>query len=137
MDQRLSVVTLAVSDLQETEHFYVDGLGWDVAFHQTGEVIMVKVADQVILSFWSAAAFEEECGPPVRGGIPPVILAHNVASKDGVDRCLEHARAAGADPVHDALERDWGGYSGYFADPDGYRWEVAYNPSKIGQEVLP
>lgn len=137
MDQRLSFVTLAVTDLQATETFYVDGLGWEVALHVAGEVMMVKVADKVVLSFWAEAAFAQECGSPTLGGIPPVVLAHNVGTKDGVDRCLEQARAAGAEPVHDAAERDWGGYSGYFVDPDGYRWEVAYNPSEIGQEVLP
>ncbi len=137
MDQRLSFVTLAVTDLQATENFYVDGLGWELALHTPGEVMMVKVADKVVLSFWADSAFERECGTPVRGGVPPVVLAHNVATRDGVDRCLEHARAAGAEPVHDAVERDWGGYTGYFVDPDGYRWEVAYNPGEIGQEVLP
>lgn len=137
MDQRVSFVTLAASDLQATEQFYVDGLGWEVLHHTTGEVLMFKVADKVVLSFWAASSFEAECGPPVRGGIPPLVLAHNVATREGVDRCLEHARAAGAEPVHDAVERDWGGYTGYFADPDGYRWEVACNPGEIGQEVLP
>lgn len=54
-----------------------------------------------------------------------------------VDAALETARSAGADPVVGAQQRDWGGYSGYFADPDGFRWEVATNPGPIGQEVLP
>ena len=54
-----------------------------------------------------------------------------------VDDVLATARAAGADPVHDAVAREWGGYTGYFGDPDGYRWEVAYNPGPIGQVVLP
>lgn len=70
-------------------------------------------------------------------GLPPVTLAHNLATRDGVDRCLEQARAAGADQVGEAEEREWGGYTGYFADPDGYRWEIAFNPGEIGQAVLP
>ena len=55
----------------------------------------------------------------------------------GLELVTRIARAAGADPVHDAVERDWGGYTGYFGDPDGYRWEVAFNPGPIGQVVLP
>jgi catechol 2,3-dioxygenase-like lactoylglutathione lyase family enzyme len=138
MDQRLSFVTLAVDDLQATRQFYVDGLGWEPSVHVPGEVLMIKVADKVVLSLWSAAAFEEEIGQVRKGGgIPPITLSHNVATKEGVDRVLEQAEVAGADPVLAAREREWGGYSGYFADPDGYRWEIAYNPGEIGQEVLP
>ena len=74
---------------------------------------------------------------PARGGVPPVTLSHNLATAQGVDTVLEQARAAGASQVGEASERDWGGYSGYFADPDGFRWEVAYNPGEIGQSVLP
>jgi uncharacterized protein len=66
-----------------------------------------------------------------------VTLAHNVASTDEVDAILETARAAGADPVVPAVQRDWGGYTGYFGDPDGFRWEIATNPGPIGQVVLP
>ncbi len=137
MDQRLSVITLAVTDLQATEKFYVDGLGWEATEHRTGDLMMVKVAEKVVLSFRAEAAFEDECGAPTRGGIPPVLLAHHVATQDGVDRCLEHARAAGADPVEDATERESGAYSGYFGDPDGYRWKVVCSQSELGQEVLP
>ena len=66
-----------------------------------------------------------------------ITLAHNVPTRAEVDAVLATARAAGADPVTDALEREWGGYTGYFGDPDGYRWEVAVNPGPIGQVVLP
>lgn len=60
-----------------------------------------------------------------------------LATTDGVDTVLEQARAAGASEVLAAEQREWGGYSGYFADPDGFRWEVAVNPGAIGQSVLP
>ena len=137
MDQRVSFITLAVKDLGLTQRFYVEGLGWESEHHTVGEVLMVKVAEKVVLSFWAAEHFAEEVGGrPAGGGIPPVTLAHNVATRDGVDRVLEQVAAAGAE-VWDAEDRDWGGYSGYFADPDGYRWEVAYNPGEIGQSVLP
>ena len=138
MDQRVSFITLAVRDLVASRTFFVDGLGWEPALHVPGEVLMFKVADKVVLSLWDAAAFEAEIGgPPTWGGVPPVTLSHNLATKEGVDRVLETARGAGAQTVVDAEEREWGGYSGYFVDPDGFRWEIAYNPGDIGQDVLP
>lgn len=138
MDQRLSFVTLAVRDIAASRNFYVDGLGWEPEVHVPGEVLMFKVADKVVLSLWDETHFTAELGAaPARGGLPPVTLAHNLATRDGVDRCLEQARAAGADQVGEAEEREWGGYTGYFADPDGYRWEIAFNPGEIGQAVLP
>jgi len=138
MDQRVSFITLVVTDLEATRKFYVDGLGWEPELHEPGEVLMFRVADKVVLSLWAESFFVEEVGHrPARGGVPPITLAHNVATKRGVDTVLEQAAAAGATEVGDAVERDWGGYTGYFADPDGFRWEVAYNPGEIGQSVLP
>ncbi|MFC6288360.1 VOC family protein [Nocardioides sp. GCM10027113] len=138
MDQRLSFVTLAVRDLGATRAFYVDGLGWKPAFEEPGEVLMFMAGPQLVLSLWAEAAFEEEVGPIARGdGVQPFTLAHNVATREEVDEVLALAGRAGADPVRDAIDRDWGGYSGYFGDPDGFRWEVAWNPGPIGQEVLP
>jgi catechol 2,3-dioxygenase-like lactoylglutathione lyase family enzyme len=138
VDQRLSFITLVVTDLDATRRFYVDGLGWDPEVHVPGEVLMFKVADKVVLSLWAESGFVAEVGEaPVRGGVPPVTLSHNLATTQGVDTVLEQARAAGASQVGEATQRDWGGYSGYFADPDGFRWEVAYNPGDIGQSVLP
>ena len=75
-------------------------------------------------------------GEVTRGGTLPFTLAHNVASPAEVDAVLATARAAGA-TVHDAQKRDWGGYSGYFTDPDGFRWEVAFNPHTIGDVTIP
>lgn len=137
MDQRISFVTLAVADLATTRRFYVDGLGWQPAFEDPAEVLMFKAGERLVLSLWDRDHFAAEAGEPMTGGIPPITLAHNVATKAEVDAVLETARAAGADPLQTAEEREWGGYSGYFADPDGFRWEIAYNPGPIGQEVLP
>lgn len=138
MDQRVSFVTLVVTDLGATRAFYVDGLGWEPELHVVGEVLMFRVADKVVLSFWAEAGFVAEVGhAPTRGGVPPITLSHNLATTDGVDTVLEQARAAGASEVLAAEQREWGGYSGYFADPDGFRWEVAVNPGAIGQSVLP
>ena len=138
MDPRVSFITLAVSDLDATRRFYVDGLGWTPELDVPGEVLMIKVGDRLVLSLWAEAGFESEVGPIRRGeGIVPLTLAHNVPTRDDVDSVLEEARAAGADPVGAGEERDWGGYTGYFADPDGFRWEVAWNPGPIGQSLLP
>jgi catechol 2,3-dioxygenase-like lactoylglutathione lyase family enzyme len=138
MDQRISFVTLAVADLDRTRAFYLDGLGWTAAMDVPGEVLMIQTGEHLVLSLWNEAEFAAEVGPVNRGpGVPPVTLAHNVASPEEVDAILETARAAGADPVLPAVQRDWGGYTGYFGDPDGFRWEIATNPGPIGQAVLP
>lgn len=137
MDQRLSFVTLVVADVEVSRRFYRDGLGWTPAFEAPGEVAMYQVGDRVLLSLWDEKAAAAEVGPVTRGGTPPMTLAHNVATRAEVDAVLDLARRAGAPVVSDAAERDWGGYSGYFADPDGFRWEIACNPGPIGQLVLP
>ena len=67
----------------------------------------------------------------------PLTLAHNVRTEAEVDEILGLAAAIGADPVTPAERRDWGGYTGYFADPDGFRWEIAVNPGPVGELVLP
>ena len=138
MDQRVSFITLAVADLSASRRFYVEGLGWEPEIDEPDEVLMFRVADKVVLSLWDERGFTAEIGhPPARGGVPPITLAHNLATARGVDTVLEQARVAGASEVGEAAEREWGGYTGYFADPDGFRWEVAYNPGEIGQSVLP
>ncbi|KRF17763.1 glyoxalase [Nocardioides sp. Soil797] len=138
MDQRISFVTLAVADLDATRAFYLDGLGWQAELDVPGEVLMIRAGEHLVLSLWVDTEFEAEVGPIRRGpGVPPLTLAHNVATRDEVDAVLVTARAAGADPVSDGVERAWGGYTGYFADPDGFRWEIAWNPGEIGQAVLP
>jgi catechol 2,3-dioxygenase-like lactoylglutathione lyase family enzyme len=138
MDQRISFVTFAVRDLDATRAFYIDGLGWEAAMDVPGEVLMIKVGELVVLSLWAEAEFEAEVGAIRRGpGLAPCSLAHNVPTREEVDAVLETARRAGADPVSEGVEREWGGYTGYFGDPDGFRWEIAWNPGPIGQEVLP
>jgi len=130
-------VTLAAHDLAASRRFYVDGLGWAPELDVPGEVVMIRAGEHLVLSLWDEATFEAEVGRIGRGdGVPPFTLAHNVGTRDGVDAVLAEAQAAGAD-VHDAEDREWGGYTGYFADPDGVRWEIAWNPGPIGLLVLP
>jgi predicted lactoylglutathione lyase len=128
VDQRLSFVTLAVADLERTRAFYLDGLGWSAEVLVPDEVLMIKVGERLVLSLWSERGFESEVGPIRRGeGAVPITLAHNVATETEVDAVLELATSLGA-PVTGPERRDWGGYTGYFADPDGFRWEIAHNP---------
>ena len=137
MDQRISFVTLAVADLDRTRAFYVDGLGWTPELFVPGEVLMIRAGDKLVLSLWSEQGFEAEVGPIRRGeGLVPMTLAHNVATEGEVDEILSLAASLGAE-VSGGERRDWGGYTGYFADPDGFRWEIAVNPGEIGQLVLP
>ena len=137
MDQRLSLITLVVSDVEASARFYVDGLGWHPELHVAGEVLMLMLGERLILSLWDRDAAEHEIGRVTSGGTPPITLAHNVATEAQVDAVIAEARAAGAEIVAEPQKREWGGYTGYFADPDGYRWEVAHNPGPIGQLVLP
>ena len=138
MDRRLSLVTLVAGDLTRSRAFYVDGLGWEPEVDVPGEVVMLRVGEHVLLSLWDAEHAEAELGPVARGaGTPPITLAHNVATEPEVDAILALARNLGADPVQEAVRRDWGGYSGYFADLDGYRWEIAVNPGPVGDSLLP
>jgi catechol 2,3-dioxygenase-like lactoylglutathione lyase family enzyme len=137
VEQRVSFVTLAVADVAASHRFYVGGLGWTPELYVPGEVLMIKAGEHLLLSLWAESGFEAEVGPIRRGeGAVPLTLAHNVRTEQEVDAILEEAAALGA-PVTAAQRRDWGGYTGYFADPDGFRWEIAMNPGPTGQLVLP
>lgn len=137
MDQRISLISLAVADTAVARRFFVDGLGWTPAGEVSGEVIFIQVGPGLLLSLWNEDEFEKEVGAINRGtGIAPITLAHNVHTPAEVDAVLDQAVAAGATLIAAGQERVWGGYTGYFADPDGYRWEVAFNPGSIGQLVL-
>jgi catechol 2,3-dioxygenase-like lactoylglutathione lyase family enzyme len=136
MEPRLNFVTLVVVDLERARRFYVEGLGWPTAMDVPGEVVMVHVGNKLVLSLWAEGAARAELGPVSRGGTLPFTLAQTVATPGEVDDVLAAARTAGA-TVFPAQQRDWGGYSGYFADPDGFRWEVAFNPHPIGGVTFP
>jgi len=137
MDQRISFITLAVADLARTHAFYIDGLGWTAELYVPDEVLMIKAGEHLVLSLWAETGFEGEVGPIRRGaGIVPLTIAHNVRTEAEVDAILELASSVGADPVSPGQRRDWGGYTGYFADPDGFRWEIAVN-SGMEHLVIP
>lgn len=136
MRPALHFVTLVVADLERARRFYLEGLGWKAALDVPGGIVMIHVGEKLVLSLWSEAEARKEIGEVARGGPLPFTLSHNVATAEEVDEVLATARAAGAQ-VHDAVKRDWGGTSGYFVDPEGFRWEVAHNPFPIGGMTLP
>jgi catechol 2,3-dioxygenase-like lactoylglutathione lyase family enzyme len=136
MDQRISFVTLAVSDLDATRSFYIDGLGWSPEVEVAGEVMMLRADKHLVLSFWDRAHFAEEIGAEPSRGVPPFTLSHNVRTREEVEPILAEASSLGA-RVIGAVEQSWGGFTGYFTDPDGFFWEIAWNPQEIGQSVIP
>ncbi len=135
MDARVSFITLAVADVARSRAFYVDGLGW-TPLYSDDDVLMLPVGERLILSLWSVAGFTAEIGAAPAAGVAPLTLSHNLATPAEVDDVLAEVARLGAE-VHEAREREWGGYSGYFADPDGFRWEIAVNPGETGDFVLP
>lgn len=135
MEQRISFITLAVADVARSRKFYVDGLGWKPMF-ENDEVIMLPAGEHLMLSLWSIESFTAEIGTAPARGVTPITLAHNCATEKEVDNVLALATSIGAD-VSPAIRREWGGYSGYFSDPDGFRWEIAVNPGPTGDYVLP
>src|SRR5262245_36958524 len=127
MEQRVSVITLGVADLDRSRRFYEDGLGWRRG-NENPNVVFFQLAG-AILALWSRTALAEDAGVNAgAGGFAGITLAHNCRSKDDVDDVLTAAKAAGAKITKPATDTFWGGYSGYFADPDGHLWEVAWNP---------
>lgn len=127
MEQRLSVVTLGVADLERARRFYEDGLGWRRA-NRHAEVTFFQIGGAV-LALYSRAALAEDARVPQEGsGFGGITLAYCTRTREEVDAVLRQAEAAGAKILKPAQEVFWGGYSGYFADPDGHPWEVAWNP---------
>ena len=126
MEQRISLLTLGVSDLQRARRFY-EGLGWHTNAKPEDDVVFYQ-AGGMILALWGREELAADSGAEDHGGFGGVTLAHNVRSPAEVDRVMEEALAAGATIAREAGETFWGGYTGVFVDPDGHPWEVAHNP---------
>jgi len=126
MEQRVSLVTLGVTDLGRARAFY-ERLGWSTAAEPDAEIVFFQ-AGGMIVALWDRAELARDSGVEDRGGFGGITLAHNVASPVAVDTVLEEARAAGATVTRAPEATFWGGYSGIFTDPDGHAWEVAHNP---------
>jgi predicted lactoylglutathione lyase len=125
MEQRLSLVTLGVSDIARARAFY-DALGW----HGTspdGEVVFYQAGGMVV-ALWSRELLRQDSAVEDNGGWGGITLAYNTRSPEEVDQVLAEAAAAGGSIGRAGATTFWGGYSGVFLDPDGHPWEVAHNP---------
>jgi uncharacterized protein len=126
VDQRVSLITLGVADLDRARRFY-EALGWRRGNRDEG-VVFFQIPGAVF-ALWSRAALAADARVTDTGAsFGGIVLAYNARSKAEVDAVLAEAFAAGATILKPAEEVFWGGYSGYFADPDGHVWEVAWNP---------
>jgi len=137
--QRIDFVTLGVRDLGVSRRFYVDGLGWEPTM-DVPEVVFLQVGHGLLLGLWPAVEMEADVtsgrsnDAADQRASAPFTLAHNVDSDQAVVEVLASAEAAGATILKQAQRAGFGGFHGYFADPDGFRWEVAHNP---GWSVAP
>ncbi|MEA2398357.1 MAG: uncharacterized protein QOK25_1913 [Thermoleophilaceae bacterium] len=133
MEQRLTAITLGVDDLARARAFY-EALGWTTRAGPDDDVVFFQ-AGCMVVALWGRAQLAEDSGVEAGDGWGGITLAHNVRSPEEVDGVIEQARAAGARIPRAGAETFWGGYSGVFVDPDGYPWEVAYNPRwKLGDD---
>jgi hypothetical protein len=127
MESRISMITLAVADLERSVRFYSEGLGFRLKSAETSIAFFDLDGTWLALYPWEALA-EDAAVSPEGSGFRGLTLAHNVESAGEVDAILRQAVDAGARLVKPGQKVFWGGYSGYFADPDGHLWEVAHNP---------
>jgi uncharacterized protein len=134
MKPRITLITLGVNDLERSVRFYRDGLGLKTegivgAQFEHGAVAFFDLQSGLKLALWPRKSIAHDSGLPVSpASATDFTIGHNVASRKEVDTVMEQAQRAGATIVKPAHETFWGGYAGYFQDPDGHLWEVAWNP---------
>ena len=139
MKPRITLVTLGVDDLERSLRFYRDGLGLETegivgTQFEHGAVAFFELQGGLKLAIWPRNSIAHDSGVPLGNPTPTEFtLGHNVASKSEVDAVMEQAGKAGAAIVKPAHDTFWGGYAGYFADPDRHLWEVAWNPHWVSQ----
>lgn len=126
MEQRVSLFTLGVRDLERSRRFY-EALGWRSGAAPADDVVFFQCGGMVV-ALWDRARLAEDSAVSDAGGWGGVTFAYNTRSPAEVDAVIEEARAAGATIGREPAETFWGGYSGVFFDPDGHPWEVAHNP---------
>lgn len=140
MKPRITLITLGVDDLERAVRFYRDGLGFPTegivgTQFEHGAVAFFDLQGGVRLALWPRASLAHDTGLPVSGsGSIQFSLAHNVRSKSEVDAVMAQAKAASAKIVKPAHDTFWGGYTGYFQDPEGHLWEVAWNPDFMPED---
>jgi catechol 2,3-dioxygenase-like lactoylglutathione lyase family enzyme len=126
VDQNVSFVTLGVADVAASRRFYTDGLGWVPAF-EVGDFTCYQVGHGLLLSLFEIDEMTADVGHPTTPG-NAFTLSQNVGSRAAVDAAVDAARGAGATVLKEPQLADFGGYHAYLADPDGHRWEIAFNP---------
>lgn len=140
MKPRITLITLGVDDLERALHFYRDGLGWPTEGivgrqFEHGAVAFFALHGGLRLALWPRRSLAHDTGlAPGTPGALDLSLGHNVSSKEEVDAAMSKAMAAGAAIVKPAQDTFWGGYAGYFKDPDGHLWEVAWNPRMLPED---
>jgi len=128
MEQRLSIITLGVSDLSCSRQFY-ERLGWRRSMARAEGIVFFQ-AGGIAVALYPREELAKDANVMAHGeGFRGITLAYNARTREEVDAVMAEAKSAGAKIVKPAREAFWGGYSGYFADPDGILWEVAWNPS--------
>jgi hypothetical protein len=134
MKPRIKVITIGVDDLERSLSFYSDGMGLPTegiigTEFEDGAVVFFNLNDDLILALYPRAALAKDAKVPVTAASPSEFsLGHIVKSKQDVDAVMRQAKDAGAAITDPARDRFWGGYAGYFKDPDGHLWEIAWNP---------
>jgi catechol 2,3-dioxygenase-like lactoylglutathione lyase family enzyme len=128
MEQRVSIITLGVADLKRSLGFY-ERLGWRRAMVQSDGIVFFQAGGMALALFPRDELAKDANIAPDGRGFTGISLAYNARNRAEVNSVLEDAEAAGAKLLKTAQEAVWGGYSGYFSDPDGFLWEVAWNPS--------
>ncbi|MGX7677638.1 VOC family protein [Jatrophihabitans sp. DSM 45814] len=126
MRQEVQLITIAVKDIAASRRFYSEGLGWQPRL-DLDEIVFYQVGHGLLLSLFPLLDFAADVGSPITSE-SGFSLAQVVASQAEVDQAIETARDAGAEILKEPQDAAFGGYHGYFADPDGHRWEVAWNP---------
>jgi uncharacterized protein len=128
MDQHLHIITLGVKDLETSRRFYNKTLGWKIAGASTEGITFFQAGGVVLALFPRRALAEDALTSPEGSGFSGITLAYNARSESEVDEIIRDLKAKGVKVVKEPQKVFWGGYSAYFIDPDGYPWEVAYNP---------
>lgn len=140
MKPRISVITIGVDDLERSFQFYHDGLGLETEGivgkeFEHGAVAFFDLQDGLRLAIWPRESIAHDTGVSVNDSNPTEFtLGHNVSSKGEVDKVMTQAENAGAKIVKPAQDTFWGGYAGYFQDPDNHLWEVVWNPNMIPED---
>ena len=132
MKPHVSVITLGARDLARARRFYGEGLGWRLAQETENWTCYLLEGGATALALYPWDELADDAGVPADGsGFRGVTLAYNVRAEERVDEVLAEAERAGGSIVQEPRRREWGGYSGYFADPEGYLWEVATGATRL------